>query len=39
VSRWRRRWCRRGAVPVMCLVRARGVYRLEQNVLVVSIDG
>ena len=38
LSRRRRRWCRRGAVPVMCLVRARGVQRLEQDVLVVSID-
>jgi hypothetical protein len=36
--RRRRRWCRRGAVPVICVVRARGVHRLEQNVLVVSID-
>jgi hypothetical protein len=35
----RRRWCRRGALPVVCLVRARGVERVEQNVLVVSIDG
>jgi hypothetical protein len=33
-----RRWCRRGAVPVVCLVRAHGVQRLEQNVLVASID-
>jgi len=38
LSRRRRRWCRRGAVPVVCLVRARSVQRLEQNVLVVSID-
>lgn len=38
LSRWRRRWCRRGAVPVVCVVRARGVERFEQNVLVVSID-
>ena len=38
MSRRRRRWCRRGAVPVICVVRARGVQRLEQNVLVVSID-
>jgi hypothetical protein len=38
LSRRRRRWCRRGAVPVVCLVRARGVQRLEHNVLVVSID-
>jgi hypothetical protein len=26
------------AVPVVCLVRARGVQRLEREVLVVSID-
>ena len=38
LSRRRRRWCRRGAVPVVCLVHTRGVQRLEQNVLVVSID-
>jgi Nuclease-related domain len=38
LSRRRSRWCRRGAVPVVCLVRARGVQRLEQNVLMVSID-
>jgi hypothetical protein len=38
LSRRRRRWCRRGAVPVICVVRTRGVQRLEQNVLVVSID-
>jgi hypothetical protein len=38
ISRRRRRWCRRGALPVVCLVRARGVERLERNVLVVSID-
>ena len=38
LSRRRRRWCLRGAVPVVCLVRARGVQRREQNVLVVSID-
>lgn len=34
----RRRWCRRGVVPVLCLVRARGIEGLEQHVLVVSID-
>jgi hypothetical protein len=34
----RRRWCRRGALAVLCLVRARGVQRCEQDVLVVSID-
>ena len=38
LSRRRRRWCRRGALPVVCLVRARGVKRVEQDVLVVSID-
>jgi Nuclease-related domain len=38
LSRRRRRWCRRGAVPVVCLLRARGVQRFERNVLVVSID-
>ena len=38
LARRRRRWCRHGAVPVVCLVRAHGVQRLEQNVLVVSID-
>jgi hypothetical protein len=35
--RWRR-WCRRGAVAVVCLVGARGVQRCEHDVLVVSID-
>ncbi len=34
----RRRWARRGALGVMCLVRARGVERVEHDVLVVSID-
>ena len=38
LSRRRRRWCRRGAVPVVCLVRPRGIERVEQGVLVVSID-
>jgi Nuclease-related domain len=38
LSRRRRRWCRRGAAPVVCLVRPRGVQRLEQDVLVLSID-
>ncbi len=35
--RWRR-WVRDGALAVMCLVRARGVERVEHGVLVVSID-
>jgi hypothetical protein len=38
LSHRRRRWCRRAALPVICLVRAQGVQRVEQNVLVVSID-
>ena len=38
LSRRRRRWARNGALAVMCLVRARGVERVEDDVLVVSID-
>jgi Nuclease-related domain len=38
LSRRRRRWARNGALGVMCLVRTRGVERVEQDVLVVSID-
>jgi hypothetical protein len=38
LSRRRRRWCRRGAVPVVCLVRPRCIERVEQGVLVISID-
>ena len=38
LSRRRRRWARSGALGVMCLVRARGVERVEHDVLVVSID-
>jgi Nuclease-related domain len=34
----RRRRCRRGALPVLCVVRDRGVQRWEQGALVVSID-
>jgi len=36
--RHRRRWCRRGALPVLCVVRARGVQHVEDGVLVVSLD-
>ncbi len=36
--RRRRRWARKNALGVMCLVRARGVERVEDDVLVVSID-
>jgi len=38
LSRRRRRWCRRGALPVVCLARRRGVELVEDGVLVVSID-
>lgn len=38
LSRRRRRWCFRGAVPVLCVVRARRVQRWERGVVVVSID-
>lgn len=38
LSRRRRRWARSGALAVMCLVHARGVERVEDDVFVVSID-
>ena len=38
LSRRRRRWCRHGVLAVLCLVRVRGVERVENDVLVVSID-
>ena len=38
VCRHRRRWCRRGALPVLCVVRARGLEHVEDGVLVVSLD-
>jgi hypothetical protein len=38
LSRRRRRWAQDGALGVMCLVRVRGVERVEHDVLVVSID-
>jgi hypothetical protein len=38
LSRRRRRWSRHGALAVVCLVRLRGVERVEHDVLVVSID-
>jgi hypothetical protein len=38
LSRRRRRCCRRGVLAVLCLVRLRGVQRVEDDVLVVSID-
>jgi Nuclease-related domain len=38
LARRRRRWCRQGAVAVVCLARARSVRYWEQDVLVVSAD-
>ena len=38
LGRRRRRWCKRGALPVLCVVRAAAVERYERGVLVVSID-
>jgi len=38
LARRRRRWARCGALGVMCLVCARGVERVEHDVLIVSID-
>jgi hypothetical protein len=38
LGRRRRRLCPRGALPVLCVVRATGVERYEHGVLVVSID-
>ncbi len=34
----RRRWCRNGAVPALCVVRARGERRWEDGVLILSVD-
>ena len=38
LSRRRRRWCRHGVLAVLCLVRVRGVQRVEGDVVLVSID-
>jgi hypothetical protein len=38
LHRRRRRWCQRGAFPVLCVVRARGLERLDGGVLIVSLD-
>jgi hypothetical protein len=38
LSRRRRRWACNGTLGVVCLVHARGVERVEDDVLVVSID-
>jgi len=36
--RRRRRWCRRGALPVLCVVRAQAVERIDDGVLIVSLE-
>jgi hypothetical protein len=36
--RRRRRWCRAGALAVLCVAGGRGVARVEDEVLVVSLD-
>jgi hypothetical protein len=38
LHRRRRRWCRRGAFPVLCVVRARGLEYVDGGVLIVSLD-
>jgi hypothetical protein len=36
--RHRRRWCRKGALPVLCVVRAIGLEHVQHDVLIVSLD-
>ena len=38
LRRRRRRWCRVGVFPVLCVARARGLEAVEAGVLVVSLD-
>ena len=38
LCRHRRRWCRAGALAVLCVVGARSLERVEDNVLIVSLD-
>ena len=38
LSHRRRKWARNGAVGVVCVVRTRGIERVDDGVLVVSID-
>jgi hypothetical protein len=38
LHRHRRRWCRRGVLPVLCVVGATALERIEDGVLVVSLD-
>jgi len=36
--RHRRRWCPRGTLPVLCVVRAVALERVQDDVLIVSLD-
>jgi hypothetical protein len=38
LQRRRRRWCRAGALAVLCVASVRGIERVEDEVLVVSLD-
>ncbi len=38
LCRYRRRWCRAGALAVLCVVSARSLERVEDDVLIVSLD-
>jgi hypothetical protein len=38
LTRRRRRWCKHGALPVVCVVRAKGLERVEGGVLIASLD-
>jgi nuclease-like protein len=38
LRRRRRRWCRKGALPVLCVVHATRLERVEAGVLIVSLD-
>ena len=38
LCRYRRRWCRAGPLAVLCVVGARSLERVEDDVLIVSLD-
>jgi hypothetical protein len=38
LRRRRLRWCRRGVLPVLCVVSATSIERIEDEVLIVSLD-
>jgi len=38
LCRYRRRWCRAGALAVLCVVGRRSLERVEEDVLIVSLD-